>query len=302
MRAALFGDSWLGAGALTRLRARGVDVVAVFSHAPAGQPSGFAALAIDAASLGLAVVELPAHRRVDCAAGLGRLGADVLISAGFRAPLSGATLAVPRLGAFNLHPSLLPRYRGRSPVNWAVLSGERETGLTLHHMVEEVDAGDIVSQRRAPIGPDDTALEVIRRLESRIPELLDETLPLIASGRAPRRPQDSRQASVFGGRTAEDGRIDWRWPARRVHDLVRAITRPFPGAFAVRDGKRVFLWRTACREDVSAPPATGVPLAGGRFAIACGRGAVEVLRWSVEGGPERDGGELAAAWGPGPSI
>lgn len=297
MRVVVLGHSFLGLRVLECLRDLGVDIVGVLSHREA--PGEFAtdpSVEGWARQAGIAVTLVPPYRRLDCAARIAGLRPDVAISAGFRTPLARATLEVPRLGVFNLHPSLLPRYRGRSPVNWAVLSGETEHGVTLHHMVEEIDAGDIVDQRRVPIGPDDTALDVIRRLEREIPGLVTTALPLIATGKAPRIPQDPTAASSFGGRRPEDGRLHWHWPAKRIHDLVRAVTHPFPGAFTHHDGQVLFLWRTGLLAASGRRPGTGFEAGAGRFAVAAGDGAVEVLRFSVGRGPERDGDALAGIW------
>jgi len=138
---------------------------------------------------------------------------DLVFSFYYRRLLARELLVIPRLGAINLHGSLLPKYRGRSPVNWVLVNGERETGVTLHYMVERADAGDIIAQRRVPIDLQDTALSLFRKITAAAAELLRETLPLIKSGIAPRIPQDAGQATKFGGRHPEDGKIAWEAPA-----------------------------------------------------------------------------------------
>jgi methionyl-tRNA formyltransferase len=138
-----------------------------------------------------------------------------------------------------MHGSLLPKYRGRVPVNWAVLKGEKETGATLHYMVNKPDAGDIVAQQRVPILPNDTAKEVFDKVTVAAEMALDRALPALLLGQAPRRPQDLTQGSYFGGRKAEDGRIDWRRSNEEIHNLVRAVAPPYPGAFTTIDGRRV---------------------------------------------------------------
>jgi methionyl-tRNA formyltransferase len=296
---ALFGYGSLGAAAFDLLPELGVETAAVFTHAEDKEEARwFRSLADLAERAGVPVVLLPAHRRVDPAAPLQAIAPDLVLSAGFRSPIAGSCLIQPRLGAFNVHPSLLPRYRGRSPVNWAVLHGEAETGLTLHHMVEAVDAGDVVMARRVAIGPSETAFEVLARLERELRPLLSEALPLILAGAAPRQPQDPSAATYFGGRRPEDGLIDWSWPARRIHDLVRAVSRPFPGAFARRWGRTVHIWRS---EPAVGPPhaaaGEGVALAPRRFAIAAGDGLLEVLSFSFgPSQPECPGVELREFW------
>ncbi|HZF09961.1 MAG TPA: formyltransferase family protein [Thermoanaerobaculia bacterium] len=160
-----------------------------------------------------------------------QLAPDLVLSVFYRHLLPDAVLDTARLAALNLHPSLLPAYRGRAPLNWVLVNGETETGVTLHHMVKRADAGDVVAQRAIPIAPRDTALSLYHKIETAGVELLRETLPLVASGTAPRLRQDESRASKVGRRRPEDGRIDWSWPAARVDNLVRAVAPPWPGAF-----------------------------------------------------------------------
>ena len=171
-----------------------------------------------------------------------RLAPDLIFSFYYRRLLSKELLAIPRLGGINLHGSLLPKYRGRSPVNWALINGESETGVTLHYMVEKADAGDIVAQRRVPIEIEDTALTLFHKLTAAATQLLKETLPLIKAGTAPRITQDSRSATIFGGRRPEDGKIAWECSALAIYNLIRAVTHPYPGAFTYYRGRKLYLW------------------------------------------------------------
>jgi methionyl-tRNA formyltransferase len=180
-----------------------------------------------------------------------------------------------RRAALNMHGSLLPKYRGRAPINWAILCGERETGATLHHMVARADAGDIVDQLAVPILQDDDAREVMRKVTGAAEAVLARSLPALLDGVAPRRPQHLEEGQYFGRRTPEDGRIDWSQPARRIHDLVRAVAPPFPAAFTDVDGKRWYFHKTRLTQ--RQPLAPGVPrLFGedGRCFIACADGSV----------------------------
>ncbi len=169
---------------------------------------------------------------------------DFLFSFYFRHMIGAQLLAAARHGALNMHGSLLPRYRGRVPVNWAVIRGERETGATLHYMVEKPDAGDIVDQQAVPILPDDTAHEVFRKVTVAAEIVLHRSLPLLMAGTAPRIKQDLARGSYFGGRKPEDGRIDWNSPAGAIHDLVRGVAPPYPGAFTTIAGKTVKILKT----------------------------------------------------------
>ena len=157
---------------------------------------------------------------------------DFLFSFYYRQMLSADVLTCATRGAYNLHGSLLPKYRGRAPINWAVIEGETETGVTLHRMDAKPDHGPIVDQERVPILIDDTAKQVSDKLTLACGILLDRALPALFAGTASETPQDLSQSSYFGARTPADGRIDWRWPALKVHNLVRGTTHPYPGAFS----------------------------------------------------------------------
>jgi methionyl-tRNA formyltransferase len=167
---------------------------------------------------------------------------DVIFSFYYRNLLKEEILRIPPAGAFNLHGSLLPAYRGRCPVNWVLVRGEKKTGVTLHRMVEKADAGDIVGQKEVSIDPEDSAFSLFNKLCVAAGELLDGLLPLIKEGRAPRIPQDPEKATYFGGRRPEDGRIDWNRPVMQVYDLIRAVTEPYPGAFTFLDEGRLLIW------------------------------------------------------------
>ena len=156
---------------------------------------------------------------------------DFIFSFYYRLMLGARLLAIPARGAFNLHGSLLPKYRGRVPVNWAIIRGETETGATLHEMAEKPDAGRIVDQEAVAILPDELAADVFAKVTGAAERVLRRSLPKLVDGSAVLRAQDLSRGGYFGGRRPEDGRIDWSAPAKRVHDLVRAVAPPYPGAF-----------------------------------------------------------------------
>ncbi len=172
------------------------------------------------------------------------LAPDFLFSFYFRKMIPARILAIPGKGALNMHGSLLPSFRGRSPVNWAILKGATATGASLHYMVETPDAGDLVDQEKVPIGPEDDALTVARRVGDAAVTVLARTWPKLKAGTAPRTPLDLSKGSYFGGRTPEDGRIDWTQNAKEIHDLVRAVAKPWPGAFTDLFGPNVTIWKT----------------------------------------------------------
>jgi methionyl-tRNA formyltransferase len=212
---------------------------------------------------------------------------DFLFSFYYRLMLKPTLLAIPTGGAFNVHGSLLPKYRGRAPVNWAVLHGETETGATLHEMVEKPDAGRIVDQEAVTILPDELAVDVFRKVTGAAERVVERSLPKLIDGSAVLRAQDSSKGSYFGGRRPEDGRIDWNAPAKQVHDLVRAVAPPYPGAFAEVEGKRLRVLRTRrCAEKINVRASPFLYAEGGRCYAACADGEVlEFLEVELDGRP-----------------
>ena len=225
---------------------------------------------------------------------------DVIYSAYYRSLLPAAILEIAPLGAYNLHGSLLPSYRGRAPVNWMLVNGESEGGMTLHHMVARADAGDIVAQRAVAIGDDDTALTLYRKIVPLGAALIREFHPLIVAGRAPRHAQDLSRGSYCGRRRPEDGRIDWQWPARRIFNLVRAVTHPYPGAFCFVGGRKLFIWQTRIAAESGGGGQGGTILgrgSDGEVEVAAGDGRLLISRAQFENQAENSAasvfGELA---------
>jgi len=212
---------------------------------------------------------------------------DFLFSFYYRLMLGAALLAIPRRGAFNMHGSLLPKYRGRVPVNWAIIHGETETGATLHEMMEKPDAGRIVDQEAVAILPDEPAVDVFGKVTAAAERVLRRSLPKLVDGSAVLRAQDLSQGGYYGGRRPEDGRIDWRAPAKRVHDLVRALAPPYPGAFTEVEGTRLRVLRTRRGAQKSGARAAAFLYAeGGRCYAACADGEIlELLDVELDGRP-----------------
>jgi len=210
---------------------------------------------------------------------------DFLFSFYYRLMLKPELLAVPRRGAFNMHGSLLPKYRGRAPVNWAVLHGETQTGATLHEMVEKPDAGRIVDQEAVAIQPDDLAVEVFGKVTGAAERVLRRSLPGLIDGSAVLRPQELSRGSYFGGRRPEDGRIDWSAPAKRIHDLVRAVAPPYPGAFTQAGDGRLRVLRTRrCAQKITPAPLPFLYAEASRCYAACADGEVlELLEVELDG-------------------
>jgi methionyl-tRNA formyltransferase len=197
-------------------------------------------------------------------------------------------------GAFNLHGSLLPAYRGRAPVNWVLVNGEKRTGITLHHMVEKPDAGDIVGQWAVDIDFSDTARTLYGKLCAAAGTLLAEVLPLIRDGKAPRIPQDLSKGCYFGGRGPEDGRIDWNRPAVQIYNLIRAVTDPYPGAFAfLPGGEKILIWWALPEEDAApdCPPGR-IQIERGQVHVGTGMGRIRLADIEVSGARMKNEGML----------
>ncbi|HUO52422.1 MAG TPA: formyltransferase [Gemmatimonadaceae bacterium] len=300
-RVVVFAYSDVGHAGLEFLLERGVNVVAVYSHADKpGEAIWFPSASKLAHDAGVPV-HLDADLRTE--KGIAELAAhapDLLLSFYYREIIPQAALDLAPLGAFNMHGSLLPKFRGRAPVNWAVALGEKETGATLHVMTHLADAGDIVDQEKVAIGPDDTAFEVQGRVRDAGVRVLGRQLDALLGGTAPRKPQDHAAATKFGRRRPEDGRIDWTRSAADIHNLVRAVSHPYPGAFTTLGDRTLYLWRTA-RAPAPAPdgPPGSFHVKGDRAIAVAGDGrALEIVRAQVEGEPELGAAALAHRLAP----
>ncbi|MGI4814051.1 MAG: formyltransferase [Janthinobacterium lividum] len=243
-RAVVFAYHNVGVRCLATLLAAGIEVPLVVTHAdnPA-ENIWFGSVAALAAEHGIPVLMPTDAKDPALAEAVRDAQCDFLFSFYYRHMLPASLLDAAPRGAFNMHGSLLPKYRGRVPVNWAVLNGERETGATLHEMAAKPDAGAIIAQTAVPILPDDTAGEVFEKVTVAAEITLWRALPELLAGRAPRLRNDLSAGSYFGGRGPEDGRIDWSLPAQRVYDLIRAVAPPYPGAFTDVGGQRFVIAR-----------------------------------------------------------
>ena len=233
----------IGCAGIEALLDSGYDIAAVFTHADDPKENAFyASVAQLCASKGI-----PVHAPEDANHPLwieriAKLNPDYIFSFYYRNLLSEALLATAKKGAFNLHGSLLPRYRGRAPANWVLVNGETETGVTLHRMVQRADAGAIVAQQRVAIERSDTGLTLHAKLRTAASNLLRDTLPNMLQGRITETPQDESKATVFGRRTPADGKLIWAKPAEELFNLVRAVTRPYPGAFCAVGEHKLIVW------------------------------------------------------------
>jgi methionyl-tRNA formyltransferase len=268
--AVVFAYHDVGVRCLRVLLEAAFDVPLVVTHRddPSENP-WFASVASLARERGIETLEDPDASHL--ARKIEQLAPDFIFSFYYRRMLPPAWLAAAKRGAFNMHGSLLPKYRGRAPVNWAVLMGESETGATLHEMVAKPDAGRIVDQQRVPIGEDDTAVEVFRRVTDAAEAVLRRSIGPLEAGRAPLRAQDLSSGSYFGARKPEDGRIDWSKSAREIHNLVRAVAAPYPGAFT----EKLRIHRTRMEPGLEAVQGQIGPYRQqGAWFAACGDGKV----------------------------
>lgn len=214
---------------------------------------------------------------------LQQIAPDYLFSFYYRHMIPAEVLACAKIAALNMHGSLLPKYRGRAPVNWAILHGEIETGATLHVMESKPDAGDIVEQSAVKIDLDETATEVFGKVSKAAVEALTKALPELLLGRVPRKPNELEKGSYFGGRKPEDGRIHWNQTALQVHNLVRAVAPPYPGAFTDHQGQRMIVARTSLKGPFPGNldlETSGIQLVDNRVFGICGdHQAIEILDW-----------------------
>src|SRR5450631_439485 len=207
----------------------------------------------------------------------------------YRSMIKAELLGIPRLGALNMHGSYLPRYRGRAPVNWAVINGETETGATLHYMVEKPDAGDIVDQERVEIAFSDTAQDVFGKVTDAAATVLARAWPLLQLEKAARMPMALSEGDYCGGRTPADGRIDWTRSALKIYNLIRGVTHPYPGAFTYLGGKKVTIWQAWPVEGRGEP---GRILSQSPLLAGTGQGILEIRSLQLEGGQERSAAEF----------
>ncbi len=286
--AVVFAYHNVGVRCLSVLLAQGVKIALVVTHQDnPTETIWFDSVDALARSHALPVITPADANAPAVVAQIRALAPDFLFSFYYRNMLGPELLALPRRGAYNMHGSLLPKYRGRVPVNWAVIMGESETGATLHQMVAKPDAGGIVDQEAVAIGPDDTSAEVFNKVTEAAGQVLARALPGLVAGTARITPQDLGRGSYYGGRKPEDGRIDWAKNAREVHNLVRGVAPPYPGAFTRIGATTLRILRT--RLEPNRLPRSGAPglyFEAGSFFADCGDGKVlRILELDAQGSP-----------------
>jgi len=285
MRVIFLGNHTVGVRALDALRAC-ADVIAVVAHPPDPEDGvRYASVHAHAQNLGLPVMRVTG-RDPQLAALVQQARPDLVLSVDYRYLLPAQVYNIPGVTAINLHPGLLPKYRGRAPVNWAILNGETELGLTAHCIAAGPDCGDIVAQERFSLAVDEDAGDALAKLYPLYERMVRRVVGFVQSGHVPRRPQNHAEATQYPRRQPEDGAIDWTQTAERVHRLVRAVAAPYPGAFArLPGGGKLIVWKArALRDETHGAPGRILRTDGdARFVAGCGGGSLLVTRWSVAG-------------------
>ncbi len=297
MKTIVFAYHDMGCAGIEALLKAGFDICAIFTHPDrASENHFFGSVARLAAEQGIPVFAPDDVNHALWVERIQKMAPDMIFSFYYRALLSEKILATARLGAYNLHGSLLPTYRGRAPLNWVLVNGESETGVTLHRMVARADAGDILAQERIAIADDDDAMSLHQKLVAGAKTLLASCLPTMKQGLIDGVKQDESRASVMPGRTPEDGRIEWSLPAKSIANLVRAVTDPWPGAFGYVGTTKFIVWKAKAHDIVhTAKPGTALSI--NPLIIACGEGALEVLTGQSEQGVYMNGSQLAQSLG-----
>ena len=290
------GSKALAVAQLRELGASGspISCVAVLDDRD-DERSAFAELHAVAQELGVPVSVVHDHR--DLTGLVERHEPLLAFVCGWYRILPDSLLRRVPLGWLGVHASALPRYRGFAPVVWAILNGEPEIGVSLFQITPGLDEGDLYDQRMIAVGPDDDVAQVLEQVAAVSSAMVRERLPEVLDGRATPYPQPAHEPSYCAARRPEDGRLPWAEPARRLHDRVRAQTRPYPGAFSRLDGRRVTVWRSA----VSAITAWGEPGSVVRIGrdgvdVACGGGTtLTLVELQVEGEPPRSSGDVVTS-------
>ena len=258
MKAVVFAYHEIGYACLDELLSFGAEVPCLFTHEDdPGEEIWFKTPALLAKEHGIPVYTPLTLKDPHWTDLIKQANPDVIFSFYYRNLIPKGILEIPGTGAFNLHGSLLPQFRGRCPVNWVLIAGAEKTGLTMHFMEEKPDTGDIIARRAVDIGPDDTAHTLFLKLVKEARPLMREVLPRLRDKTFTRISQSELgPSSYFGGRRPEDGLISWDKDVQSIYNLVRAVTHPYPGAFTYLDGKKLFIWWAEVEPSMEAVPGT----------------------------------------------
>jgi len=281
-RILFFGYSEVGYQCLDLLISRGENVIGLVTHEDnPNEKIWFKTPAVAAREHGVPVFTPDSVNTPEWREKIAEMKPDLILSVYYRHMIGQKILDLPPLGAFNMHGSLLPKYRGRAPINWAILHGESHIGMTLHRMVKSADAGDIIDQQGVDIAPDDNAEQAFRKVMPCARIVLERQIDALLTGTATGTPQDDSEATYFGGRTPEDGRIDWSKGSFEIFNLIRAVTDPYPGAFTDVGEARLMVWWAKILTDRSGQP--GEVLSSDPLIVATGDAALELTRTEWRG-------------------
>lgn len=288
MRIVYLGSPDFAVLPLAALHAAGYEIAAVVTQPDKPRSRGVTQptpVKRKALELGLPVLEPVRIKAPESVAALRALAPDLLVVVAYGQILSKDILDIPRLGAVNIHASLLPAYRGAAPIHWAVLNGETETGVTIMYLDEGMDTGDIISSAAVPIGPEQTTGELYEQLCRLGADLLLQALPQIAAGAAPRLPQQAERATYAPLLKKEHEPVDWGRAAADIHNQIRGLN-PWPGAYTTVNGKRLKLWQSSLLPDAVLPACTAgqvIACGAGGVQVACGTGALCLREVQPEG-------------------
>lgn len=294
MRCVVLGYHNIGCVGIKALLKNKIEIAGVFTHKDSQNENiWFDSVAELACEKGLPVFAPEDINHPVWVEKIKQLKPDIIFSFYFRDMIKSEILNIPAKGCLNLHGSLLPAYRGRVPINWAIINGEKETGVTLHYMTAKPDNGDIVAQQKITIADNDTARDVHVKAAEAASVLLNKVLPELKKGKIARKKQDESKASYFGGRKPADGEIKWNQSSTEIRNLVRAITRPYPGAFSYMGDRKCLFWDVAeVKSTVKVKP--GTVICHQPLIIACGKGAIQIESAQLENGVLMAGNQFAA--------
>ena len=284
MHAVVFAYHDVGVNCLKALLHAGIQIDLVVTHQDdPNENVWFGSVAKLCEEQKIPCITPNANQLIDLIPQIQKLAPDYFFSFYYRHMIPAELLACAKIAALNMHGSLLPKYRGRAPVNWAILHGETQTGATLHIMEAKPDAGDIVGQSAVSIDANETATDVFGKVSQAAVQVMNQVLPDLVQGHVPRKPNLLAEGSYFGGRKPADGQIVWQQTAKQVHDLVRAVAPPYPGAFTDWQGRRMIVARTSPEGPFPAQldlQTQGIQVVDNRIFGVCGdQRAVAILEW-----------------------
>ena len=275
-----FGFSMTGAAVLEELIKMGANIVGVYTYEDNPKENWFPSVKLLAQKHNIPTFT-PEKLAAEDVQNIKNLAPDIILSVYYRSLISDEILKLAPLGAFNMHGSLLPKYRGRAPINWVLIKGEKETGATLHYMVAKADAGDIVGQKVVAISNEDTALTLTKKVTAAACKIIKEIYPLIETKNLKPRKQDMSISTYFGRRTPADGLINWTSDAQTIYNLIRAVTKPFPGAFFEENGKKIIIWRAKVLP-TKTQAAAGTTVSKTPYIITAADKDLEILDFEVQ--------------------